>query len=104
MRYLKQFTVLATSKKVRTDRTIPNNKLNIIIRDNEKETCMLIDIAISGDRNVMKTEAEQILKYKDFTIETQCMWNVKTSVTPLITGATESISKSFRKYLSNTPG
>jgi hypothetical protein len=34
-----------------TDRTNPNNKPDIIIRDNEKGTCMLIDIAISGDRN-----------------------------------------------------
>jgi len=25
----------------------------IIIRDNEKGTCMLIDVAISGDRNVI---------------------------------------------------
>jgi hypothetical protein len=30
---------------------------------------MLIDIAIPGDRNVIKKEAEEILKYKDLTIE-----------------------------------
>ena len=30
---------------------------------------MLIDVAISGDRNVIKKEAEKILKYKDLTIE-----------------------------------
>ena len=30
------------------------------------------------------------------------MWNVKAKVIPLITGATETISKSFRQYLSNT--
>ena len=46
-----------------------NNKPDIIIRDNEKGTCMLIDVAISGDRNVIKKEAEKILKYKDLTIE-----------------------------------
>jgi hypothetical protein len=42
---------------VQTDRTIPNNKPDIIIRDNEKRTCMLIDAAIPGDRNVIKKEA-----------------------------------------------
>ena len=31
-----------------------NNKPDIIIRDNEAGTCMLIDVAISGDRNVIK--------------------------------------------------
>jgi hypothetical protein len=38
---------------------------------------MLIDVAISGDRNVIKKEAEKILKYKDLTIQIQRMWNVK---------------------------
>jgi hypothetical protein len=51
-------------EKEQTDRTIPNNKPDILIRDNEKGTCMLIDVAISGDRNVIKKEAEKFLKYK----------------------------------------
>ena len=32
------------------------------------------------------------------------MWNVKTKVIPAIIGATGTISKSFRKYVSNIPG
>jgi len=65
---------------------------------------MLIDVEISEDRNVIKKEAEKILKYKDLTIETQCMWNIKTKVIPVIIGATGTISKSFRKYVINIPG
>jgi hypothetical protein len=65
---------------------------------------MLIYVAISGDKNVMKKEAENILKYKDFTIEIQRIWNVKTKVIPVIIGATGTIIKSFRNYLSNIPG
>jgi len=53
---------------------------------------MLIDVAIPGDRNVMKKEVE-ISKYKDFMTEIQRMWNVKTKVIPVITGATGTISK-----------
>ena len=41
---------------------------------------MLIDVAISGDRNVIKKEAGKILKYKDLTIEIQHMWTVKIKV------------------------
>jgi hypothetical protein len=65
---------------------------------------MLIDVAISGERNVIKKEAENILKYKDLTIEIQGMWKVKTRVIPVIIGAIGTISKSFRKYVSNIPG
>jgi len=65
---------------------------------------MLIDIAISGDRDLIKKEAEKILKYKDPTIEIQRAWNVKTKVIRVIIGATGTISKSFRKYVSNIPG
>jgi len=61
---------------------IPNNKPDIIIRDNEKGTCVLIDVAISGDRNLIKKEAENILKYKDLTIDIKRMWNVKTKEIP----------------------
>ena len=42
---------------------------------------MSIDAAIPGDRNVIKKEAEGILKYKDRIIETQRMWNVAASDT-----------------------
>jgi hypothetical protein len=39
--------------------------------------CLLTDIAISGDRNVIiKKEAEERLKHKDLTTEVQSMWNV----------------------------
>ena len=72
--------------------------------NNNNGKCMLIDVAISGDRNVIKKEAEKILKYKDLTIEIRSMWNVKTKVIPVIIGATGTISKSFRKYVSNVPG
>jgi len=52
---------------------------------------MLIDVAISGDRNVIKKEAEKILKGKDLTIEIQRTWNVKTKVIAVIVGATGTI-------------
>jgi len=92
------------NQQVQTDRTIANNKPDIIIRDNEKRTCMLIDVAFPGDRNVIKKEAEKILKYKDLTVEIQRMWNVKTKVIPVIIGVTGTISKLFKKYVSNIPG
>jgi hypothetical protein len=48
---------------------------------------------ISGDRNVIKKEAEKILKYKQLTTQIQRMWNVKPEVIPALRGATGIISK-----------
>ena len=47
---------------------------------------------------MIKKEAEKILKYKNLTIEIQRMWNVKTKVTPIITGA----NGTNQSHLENT--
>jgi len=65
------------NQQVQNGGTTPNNKPDIIIRDNKKRTCMLIGVAISGDRNVVKKEADKILKYTNLTIVIQPMWIVK---------------------------
>jgi len=64
---------------------------------------MLINAAVPGDRNVIKKAAENILQYKDLITKIQCMWNVTAKLIPVITGATGTISKSLRQYLSNIP-
>jgi hypothetical protein len=64
---------------------------------------MSIDVAIPGDRNVIKNETEKILKYRNFVTEFQRMWNVKAKVIPVIIGATGTISKPLRQYLTNRP-
>jgi len=47
---------------------------------------------------VIKKEVDKILKYKDLTIGTQRMWNVKTKVIPVIIGATGL----FQSHSENT--
>ena len=56
---------------------------------------MLIDVVIPGDRdrNVMKKEAEKILKYKDRITEIRRMWNVRATLIPVTI-----------RYLRNKPG
>jgi len=75
------------NQKVQTDRIIPNNKSDIIIRDDEKRRYMIRDAGISGGgggRNVVTKEAENIPKYKDLTIEIQRMWKAKAKVIRVI--------------------
>jgi hypothetical protein len=46
------------NQQVQTDRIIHNKKPDVTIRDSEKGTYVLINVAISGDRIVIKKEAE----------------------------------------------
>jgi len=63
---------------------------------------MLIAEAIpGGDRNAIKRDAERTVKYKDVIIDIQRMWNVPAKMIPVITGASGTISESFRQYLTN---
>jgi hypothetical protein len=86
---------------MQTDRTVPINKLDFTIRDNEKGTRMLKDVAISEDRNVVKKETEKIIVYKDSAVEIKRTWNANTKVTPTVMVVAGKISKSFRKHMSN---
>jgi hypothetical protein len=49
---------------------------------------MSIDGSIGADRQVIKKEAEKILKYKNLTIPVQHMWYMKAKMIPVITGET----------------
>jgi hypothetical protein len=71
------------------------------MRDNEKGTYILIDVAMSGGTNMTKKKAANILKCKGLTTQIQRTWNVKPKLMPIIKRATGTISKSFRKYLSD---
>ena len=50
-------------------------------------------VAISIEGNVIKKGTENILKYKEFTIEISCMWNVKTEAMPAVRGENGTISQ-----------
>jgi hypothetical protein len=92
------------NQQVQIDGTVTINNSEIIIRDNEKGTCVLIEAAISADRNVIKKEAEKILKCKDLTILILSEWDVIVRVTPVIMGPTGTISKSFQRILEQHTG
>lgn len=50
---------------LQTNKTMPNNKLDILIHDKETWKRMLIYAEILDDRNVIQTAAEKILKNKN---------------------------------------
>jgi hypothetical protein len=89
---------------IQTDRDVLVKRPDIIIKNKKDKTCLLIDVAIPSDKNVIQKEAEKKLEYKNSSIEIQRMWNMKCFVIPVIIGATEIVSKSLQKYLETIPG
>jgi hypothetical protein len=59
--------------------------------------CLLIDVAIPSDRNVIQKESENKLKYKNLSIEIQRMWNMECFVMPVIIGATGIVTNRLKK-------
>jgi hypothetical protein len=65
--------------------------------------CLLIDVAMPSDRNVIQNESENKLKYKNLSIEIQRMWNMKCFVILGINGITGIVTKGLKKYLETIP-
>jgi hypothetical protein len=59
------------------DRQVLASRPDIIIKNKKDKICLLIDVAIPPDRNVIQKETEKKLKYKNISIEIQRIWNVK---------------------------
>jgi hypothetical protein len=57
--------------KGHTDRGVMANRPDIIVKNKKNRTCLLTDVAIPLDRNVIQKEAEKKLKYKNLSVEIQ---------------------------------
>ena len=88
---------------INTDRRIPANRPDIVIKDQMEKKCYLIDMSVPGDSNVIAKEYEKRSKYKDLEIEIQRMWKMKAVVVPVVVGALGIMSKDFEKYLKELP-
>jgi hypothetical protein len=66
-----------------------DDRPDIIIKNKTDKICLLADVAIPSDSNVIQNEAEENLKHKNLSTGIQRMWNMKRFVIPVITGPWE---------------
>jgi hypothetical protein len=52
------------NQAVHTDREITTNRPDIIIKNKKEKICILIDVAMPAERNVVLKEAEKKQKYR----------------------------------------
>ena len=87
-----------------TDREIKANRPDIIIKDKEKKTCLMIDMTVPSERNTSIKEVEKLSKYKDLEIEVTRMWGMKATTIPVVIGALGFIKKGLEKRIVEIPG
>ena len=96
-------TILWDSQII-TDRCIPCNKPDIVVREKRTARCLVIDVAIPSDYNIRDKSTEKMSKYVDLQIECQRMWDKRVEVIPVIIGATGIVDKTLKKFLCRIPG
>ena len=84
---------------IQTDEEIEHRRPDIVVIDKEKREFKIIDIAVLGDQNIKVKELEKITKYQDLRLQGQKMWDVKSTVTPIVVGAFGTVSEELENHL-----
>ena len=61
-------------------------------------------MTIPTDRNISVKEFDKLSKYKDLQIEIEWMWQLKTTVIPVVVGALGMVKKGVLNHLKSIPG
>jgi hypothetical protein len=61
--------------------------------------CLLKDVAVSSDSNIIQKDAENKVKYKNLSIEIQIIWYRKW-----LFGSQESLLNELKRYMEMIPG
>ena len=88
---------------IQTDREIKANRPDIVIKDKQEKSCLLIDMSIPTEKNT-SVKVEKLSKYKDLEIEIERMWGMKATTIPVVIGALGLIKKGLEKYTKQIPG
>ena len=86
---------------VHRDREVTATRQDIIINNKKMKTCILIDVAMPADRNVVQKEAEKKLKYNSLCMEIQRMRDLKCRIIPVVIGATRIVTRFKEKFRSH---
>ena len=82
-----------------TDKVIEHSWPDIVCINKRTKSCLIIDIAIPGDKNIITKEQEKIDKYQDLQTELGKLWKLKTEVVPVVVGALATTSQNLNIYI-----
>ena len=84
---------------IQTVKIIEHRRPYLVCIDKIAKICLIIDIVIPGDQNIIDKEQEKIDKYQDLRRELGKPWKLKTEVVPVVVGTLGTMSPKFKFYL-----
>ena len=88
---------------INTDRKREANRTEITIKNFEENTFIMIDVTVSGDKNISGKDFQKLSKYKDLEIEVTKIWKRKTKTIPVATGSLGMIKKGTQNFYRSNP-
>ena len=74
---------------------------NLIITNEKKRTCKIVDFAVPVDHRIKLKECEKKDKYLDLAGELKKLWNMQVKIIPILIGAFGTVTKGLLKGLED---
>ena len=78
---------------IQTDHLIPARRPDLIIFNNKKRTCKIVDFAVPADHRIKLKECEKKDKYLDLARELKKLWNMQVTIIPIVIGVFGRVTK-----------
>ena len=86
---------------IQTDHLMPARWPDLIIINEKKRICKIVDFAVPADHRINLKESEKKDKYLDLARELKKLWNMKVTFVPIVIGALGTIGKKSLKGLGS---
>ena len=84
-----------------TGHLIPARRPDLIIFNQKKRICKIVDFAVPADQRINLKESEKKDKYLDLAKELKKLWNMKVTIVPIVICALGTITKGLLKGLED---
>ena len=79
--------------------SVAHNRPDIILVEKAIRKWTIIDIAVPGDFNVVRTEGWKVEKYQDLEFEVKRIHHVETAILPVVIGSLGTVPKQLVKSI-----
>ena len=86
---------------IQMDHLIRARRPDLIIINNKKRICKIVDFAVPADHRINLKECAKKDEYLDLARELKKLWNMKVTIVPIVIGAFGTITKGLLKGLED---